>query len=70
MLTKSFLSKKLPQRKVAYNSNKGWQKFKLKIKCVCAPSMCVPPPLYSPSYAKSRIIITISMHGFLSFGTN
>jgi hypothetical protein len=68
MLVVSFLSKHLPQRMTSYSNNKGWKKLKLNFRFVCAPSMCVPLPLYSPSYAISRIIIAISTHGVLSFG--
>jgi len=61
----SFLSSNLPQRMTSCGSSRGWQELKLKIRCVC-----VPPPLYSPSYANSGITAATSMHGLLSLGTN
>ncbi len=66
----SFLSSNLPQRMTSCGSSRGWQELKLKIRCVCAPSVCVPPPLYCPSYASSGITAATSMHGLLSLGTN
>ncbi len=66
----SFLSSNLPQRMTSCGSSRGWQELKLKIRCVCAPSVCVPPPLYCPSYANSGITAATSMHGLLLLGTN